>query len=69
MLIKHYKKMNQSLLLIKLLFICMFVLVLNNKDKINNSDVNHYIVIILKKRIGRKYCLIFDIGLCFRKQT
>ncbi len=49
MLIKHYKKMNQSLLLIKLLFICMFVLVLNNKDKINNSDVNHYIVIILKK--------------------
>ncbi len=52
--------MNHWLLLIKLVFICIFVLVFKNNDKIKNSYINNYIVIILKKIIGGKYATLLD---------
>ncbi len=69
MLVKHLKKRNHSLLLIKLLFICIFVLVFNNNDKIKNSYINNYIVIILKKRIGGKYVTFHDFFFCNLQKT
>ncbi len=46
------------LLLIKLLFICIVVHVLNNKDKIKITIVINNIVIIIKKIIGGKYATL-----------
>ncbi len=42
------------MLLIKLLFICIFCSCFNNNDKIKYSYINNNVVIILKKIIGGK---------------
>ncbi len=46
----------------------IFDLVFNNNDKIKNSYINNYIVIILKKRKGGKYAMLLgDFALNLQK--
>ncbi len=52
------KRRNLSLLLIKLLFICIFVLFFHNKDKIKKIYIVIINIVIIIKKIIEKSCLV-----------